>query len=126
MKKNIKSDNAPSAIGPYSQGIISGDFVFLSGQIPLDIKGNIVSDDIVEQAKQCLANIENVLKVAGLTKNNIVKTTIFLTDLNDFAKVNEVYGKFFENTVYPARSTIEVSKLPKGAKIEIEVIACRE
>ena len=125
MKKIIKSENAPAAIGPYSQGIETSNLFFLSGQIPLDRAGNIISQNIEEQAKQCLANIESILKEAGLSKSDIVKTTIFLKDMNDFSRVNEIYGKFFEGTIFPARSTVEVARLPKDAKIEIEVIASR-
>jgi len=123
MKKNIKSDEAPQTIGPYSQGIIAGKLVFLSGQIPLDKSGNIVSQNIEDQTKQCLINIENILKETGLSKNDIIKTTIFLKDMNDFSKVNEVYKKFFEATIFPSRSTVEVSRLPKDVKVEIEAIA---
>ena len=123
MKKIISTSEAPAAIGPYSQAVRSGNFLFCSGQIPLDPKsGQIVSGDIATQTRRVLDNIGAVLKAEGLTFENIVKTTIFLTDLGDFQTVNETYGSYFKQQP-PARSTVQVSALPKGAKIEIEVIA---
>jgi 2-iminobutanoate/2-iminopropanoate deaminase len=123
MKKIISTSEAPAAIGPYSQAVRSGNFLFCSGQIPLDPKsGQIVSGDIATQTRRVLDNIGAVLKAEGLTLENIVKTTIFLTDLGDFQTVNETYGSYFKQQP-PARSTVQVSALPKGAKVEIEVIA---
>jgi len=123
MKKIISTSEAPVAIGPYSQAVRSGNFLFCSGQIPLDPKsGQIVSGDIAAQARRVLDNIGAVLKAEGLTFESIVKTTIFLTDLADFQTVNETYGSYFKQQP-PARSTVQVSALPKGAKVEIEVIA---
>ena len=123
MKKIISTSEAPAAIGPYSQAVRSGNFLFCSGQIPLDPKsGQIVSGDIATQTRRVLDNIGAVLKAEGLTFENIVKTTIFLTDLGDFQTVNETYGSYFKQQP-PARSTVQVAALPKGAKIEIEVIA---
>jgi 2-iminobutanoate/2-iminopropanoate deaminase len=123
MKKIISTSEAPAAIGPYSQAIRSGNFLFCSGQIPLDPgAGQIVSGDIATQTRRVLDNIAAVLKSEGLTFENIVKTTIFLTDLGDFQTVNEVYGSYFKEQP-PARSTVQVSALPKGAKVEIEAIA---
>ncbi len=123
MKKIISTSEAPAAIGPYSQAVGSGNFLFCSGQIPLDPKsGQIVSGDIATQTRRVLDNIGAVLKAEGLTFENIVKTTIFLTDLADFQTVNEIYGSYFKQQP-PARSTVQVSALPKGAKVEIEVIA---
>jgi 2-iminobutanoate/2-iminopropanoate deaminase len=123
MKKIISTSEAPAAIGPYSQAVRSGNFLFCSGQIPLDPKsGQIVSGDIATQTRRVLDNIGAVLKSEGLTFENIVKTTIFLTDLGDFQTVNETYGSYFKQQP-PARSTVQVSALPKGAKVEIEVIA---
>jgi len=123
MKKIISTSEAPAAIGPYSQAVRSGNFLFCSGQIPLDPKsGQIVAGDIAAQTRRVLDNIRAVLKAEGLTFENIVKTTIFLTDLGDFQTVNETYGSYFKQQA-PARSTVQVSALPKGAKIEIEVIA---
>jgi 2-iminobutanoate/2-iminopropanoate deaminase len=123
MNKPVFTSDAPAAIGPYSQAIRSGRFLFCSGQIPLDPRSSeIVSGDIATQTHRVLENIAALLKTEGLTFNNIVKTTIFLTDLNDFQTVNEVYGSYF-NQCPPARSTVQVSALPKGANVEIEVIA---
>lgn len=123
MKKIIETKDAPKAIGPYSQGVILENLIFTSGQIPLDRNGVLVSDDIEGQTKQCLENIDAILASSGSDKSKILKTTIFLTDLSLFSRVNEVYAKFFENIKFPARTTIEVSKLPKESKIEIEAIA---
>ena len=124
MKKIISTSDAPAAIGPYSQAIRSGNFIFCSGQIPLDPKsGEMVSDDIRAQTRQVLDNISGLLKSEGLSLGDVLKTTIFLTDLGNFQIVNEIYGSYFNNQP-PARSTVQVSALPKGAKIEIEVIAC--
>jgi 2-iminobutanoate/2-iminopropanoate deaminase len=125
MKKQVISENAPKAVGPYSQAVSSGNLLFVSGQIPLDKNGILVSDKIEDQTAQCLKNVDEILKAEGFEKNNIVKSTIFLLDLNNFSKVNDIYAAFFEGTIYPARSTVEVSKLPKDAKIEIEVIAAK-
>ncbi|PYL43656.1 MAG: reactive intermediate/imine deaminase [Verrucomicrobia bacterium] len=123
MKKIISTNEAPAAIGPYSQAVRSGSFLFCSGQIPLDPKsGQIVSGDIAAQTRRVLNNIAAVLRAEGLTFDSVVKTIIFLTDLNDFQLVNEVYGSYFKQDP-PARSTVQVSALPKGANVEIEVIA---
>jgi 2-iminobutanoate/2-iminopropanoate deaminase len=123
MKKIISTSDAPAAIGPYSQAIRSGNFVFCSGQIPLDPKsGQMVSDDIGAQTRRVLDNVSGVLKSEGLSLVDVLKTTIFLTDLGNFQIVNEIYGSYFNNQP-PARSTVQVSALPKGAKVEIEVIA---
>jgi 2-iminobutanoate/2-iminopropanoate deaminase len=123
MKKIISTSEAPAAIGPYSQAVRSGRFLFCSGQIPLDPKsGQIISGDIAAQTRRVLDNIAAVLRAEGLTFDNVVKTTIFVTDLGDFQTVNEIYGSYFKQDP-PARSTVQVSALPKGAKVEIEVIA---
>jgi 2-iminobutanoate/2-iminopropanoate deaminase len=123
MKQLIKSTEAPAALGPYNHGIIYGNLIFVSGQIPLTKDGMLISDDIKDQTRQCLMNIESILTQAGSGKENILKTTIFLKNMNDFAIVNEIYSSFFENTIFPARSTVEVSRLPKDVKIEIEAIS---
>jgi 2-iminobutanoate/2-iminopropanoate deaminase len=124
MKKIISTSEAPTAIGPYSQAIRSGNLIFCSGQIPLNPKsGEMVSDDISAQTRRVLDNISGLLKSEGLSLGDVLKTTIFLTDLGNFQIVNEIYGSYFNNQP-PARSTVQVSALPKGAKIEIEVIAC--
>jgi 2-iminobutanoate/2-iminopropanoate deaminase len=124
MKKEIIStDKAPQAIGPYSQGVRGGGFVFFSGQIPLvPASGELRAGDIVAQTEQVMENIAAVLAAAGLTFAAVVKTTIYLTDLATFAKVNEVYGRRFPADP-PARSTVEVKGLPRGAQVEIEVVA---
>ena len=123
-KEVINTNNAPEAIGPYSQGVIVGDFVYTSGQIPLNpVTGELVTD-IKLATKQSMENIKAILEEAGTSLNNVVKTSIFLKDLNDFEAVNEVYGTYFiENK--PARSCVHVAKLPKDAVIEIEAIAVK-
>ena len=123
MKKPIFSSEAPAAIGPYSQAMRSGRFLFCSGQIPLDPQsGELVSGDIAAQTRRVLDNIGAILRMEGLTFDNVVKTTIFLTNLGDFQTVNEVYGSYFKHDP-PARSTVQISALPRGANVEIEVIA---
>jgi 2-iminobutanoate/2-iminopropanoate deaminase len=123
MKKIISTTEAPAALGPYSQAVRAGSTVYCAGQIPLDPKsGQIVSQDITEQTRRVLDNVTAVLRAEGLTFENIVKTTIFLIDLADFQTVNEVYGSYFEKDP-PARSTVQVAALPKGARVEIEAIA---
>ena len=124
MKKQINSINAPAALGPYSQAIEVGNFVFASGQIPLDPKTGELEADITKATKLVLTNMQAVLKEAGATFDNVVKTTVFLADLNDFAEMNKAYETFF-NAPYPARSTVQVAKLPKNSVVEIECIACK-
>jgi 2-iminobutanoate/2-iminopropanoate deaminase len=120
----IATDAAPKAIGPYSQAIQCGGLLFLSGQIPLDpATGQLVTGDIRLETERVMSNIEAVLTEAGATFEDVLKTTIFLTDLADFAAVNEVYGKRFEGVAPPARSTVQVAALPRGARVEIEMIA---
>jgi 2-iminobutanoate/2-iminopropanoate deaminase len=122
-KKIIATDKAPKAIGPYSQAVRAGGFLFCSGQIPLDpATGEMVAGEISLQAERVMENIGAVLAAAGLCFDDVVKSTIFLADLGDFAAVNEVYGRRFSGDP-PARSTVEVKGLPKGAGVEIEVIA---
>ena len=126
MKKIISTNEAPAAIGPYSQAVRSGSFLFCSGQIPLDPKsGQIVAGDITAQTRRVMDNIAGLLRSQGLTFDHIVKTTIFLTDLGDFQTVNEIYGSYFKQDP-PARSTVQVAALPKSANVEIEVIAASE
>jgi 2-iminobutanoate/2-iminopropanoate deaminase len=123
MKKIISTSEAPGAIGPYSQAARSGRLLFCSGQIPLDPKsGELVQGDIAAQTRRVLDNIAAILRAEGLTFDHVVKTTIFLTNLGDFQTVNEIYGSYFKQDP-PARSTVQVSALPKGANVEIEVIA---
>ncbi len=122
MFKKISTDKAPRAIGPYSQAVVSGGFVFLSGQIALEpSSGEVVKGDIKVQTMQVINNITAVLEGAGCTTNDVVKTTVYLKDIRDFADMNLVYEEFFRNK--PARSTVEVSNLPKGVLVEIECIA---
>lgn len=126
MKKEIIStDKAPAAIGPYSQAIRYGDFVFSSGQIPIDpLTGEIVPGGIREQTAQVMKNLEAVLAAAGSSLDRVIKATIFIKDMSDFAVINEVYGGFFKDSP-PARSTIQVARLPKDVGIEIEVVAVK-
>ncbi|MFZ5975254.1 MAG: RidA family protein [Bacillota bacterium] len=119
----VSTDKAPQAVGPYSQGIIAGNLVFISGQIPMDPEtGSIKKGDITLQARQALKNLGAVLSAAGAAFSDVVKVTVFLTDMQDFPDVNNVYKTYFEEP-YPARSCVEVSSLPKDAMIEIEAIA---
>ena len=119
----IVTQDAPAAIGPYSQAITSGGFLFASGQIPINPKtGNVESEEVTEQAHTVLKNVGAVLKAAGLGYSDVVKTTVFITDMKDFAAVNAVYAEYFAEP-YPARSCVQVSALPKGVKVEIEIIA---
>jgi 2-iminobutanoate/2-iminopropanoate deaminase len=123
MKEIISTNNAPSAIGPYSQAIKTGNMVFVSGQIPIDPEtGNFVSDDVKEQTVQVLKNLSAVLKAAGATLNDVVKTTVFIADMNDFGVMNEIYGEYFD-TNKPARATVQAARLPRDAKVEIDCIA---
>ena len=124
MKKEIiNTKKAPAAIGPYSQAVRVGDLVFTSGQIPIDPStGEFVSGDIKAQAEQSLKNIQAILNEANMDFSNVMKVNVFLKDMNDFAKVNEVYASYFKEP-YPARSCVQVAKLPKDAPVEIEVIA---
>ncbi|MDB5151724.1 MAG: RidA family protein [Mucilaginibacter sp.] len=125
MKKIVNTNNAPAPIGPYSQAIAAGNFIFVSGQIPLDPStGEIVSENIKAETKQVMENIGAVLSEAGVDFNNIVKTSIFLTDMQSFAQVNEVYGTYFTDQ-FPARETIQVAALPKNVNVEISVIAIK-
>jgi len=123
MKKVISTVKAPAAIGPYSQAIKVGNLVFTSGQIPIDpATGNFVEGGIKEQTRQSLTNVKAILEEAGLTMANVVKTTVFMADMADFADMNAVYAEFFAEP-YPARSAVAVKTLPKGALVEIEVVA---
>ena len=124
MKKVISTSAAPGAIGPYSQAIDTGSFVYASGQIPLNPVTGEIPGGITAQTEQSLANVKAILAEAGLTVDNVVKTTVFLADMNDFAAMNEVYGKVFTEP-YPARSAVAVKTLPKNVLVEIEVIALR-
>jgi len=123
MKEIISTENAPGAIGPYSQAIKANGMVFCSGQIPIDIStGEFVSDDVAEQADQVLKNLGAVLEAAGSGFDLVVKTTVFLADMSDFAAMNEVYARYFSDNK-PARATVQAAGLPKGARVEIDCIA---
>lgn len=124
--KVIKTEKAPAALGPYEAGIKIGKFIFTSGQIPLDPATNqLVTGSIEEQTHMCLKNIKGILEAEGYSLNDVVKTTVFLSDMNNFDAVNKVYAEYFVQNK-PARSCIQIEKLPKNASIEIEVIACKE
>ncbi|MCX8052337.1 MAG: RidA family protein [Armatimonadetes bacterium] len=123
MKVRIETSNAPKAIGPYSQAVNANGFLFISGQIALDPEtGQMTETDVVAQTHREMANLKAILESAGLTFADVVKTTIFLTDLGDFQRVNDAYAAYFESDP-PARSTVQVAALPKGAKVEIEAVA---
>ncbi len=124
MKKIISTDKAPAAIGPYSQAIEANGFVFASGQIPVDPATGNIPEGIEAQAEQAIGNLAALLKASGTSVDNAVKTTVFIKDINDFAKVNSIYASYFK-TDCPARSCVEVSNLPKGVLIEIEAIAVK-
>ena len=119
----ISTEKAPGAIGPYSQAIKAGNMIFCSGQIPIDVAtGEFVSQDVAEQTEQVLRNLTAVLEAAGADLNSVVKTSVFLADMNDFAAMNEVYGQFFSENK-PARVTVQAARLPRDARVEIECIA---
>ena len=122
MKKVLATEKAPAAIGPYSQGVRGGDYVFISGQLPIDpATGEFAGDDIVSQTRQSLTNIKSILDSEGLTMANVVKTTVLLKNISEFGAMNEVYASFFEGEC-PARAAYEVAALPKNALVEIEAI----
>ncbi|MDM5291939.1 RidA family protein [Peribacillus simplex] len=123
MKNAISTNNAPSAIGPYSQAVKMGDFLFVSGQLPINPSTNEMPESVAEQTKQSLENVKAILEAAGSDLQHVLKTTVFLKDMNTFTKMNEVYESYFTEN-YPARSAVEVARLPKEALVEIEVIAC--
>ncbi len=125
IKQTVSSPAAAPAIGPYSPAVQTETLVFFSGQVPFDATGAVVGETAAEQARQALTNLGHLLEAAAMTSHAIVKTTIFLTDMNDFAAVNDVYAEFFEKP-YPARSTVAVAALPKGVRVEIEAVAMRE
>ena len=128
MSRIIDTAKAPAAIGPYVQAMDMGSMVYTSGQLPIDPETGEMPEAVADQALQSLKNVQAIIEAAGLTVNDIFKTTIFVKDLNDFATVNEVYTKFFDSNEasYPARSCVEVARLPKDALIEIEAIAARK
>ena len=126
MKKIISTNKAPAAIGPYSQAVWAGNLLFASGQIPIDpATGDIVAGDVQAQAHQCLKNVKAILESAKLDFENVVKATVFIKDMNDFAAINEVYAQYF-TAPFPARSCVEVARLPRDILVEVEVIAKKE
>lgn len=122
MKQSINTDKAPQAIGPYSQGIRTGNLIFTSGQIPAGPESGTIADGIERQTRQAIENVKAVLEAAGAGLSDVVKTTVFIKDLSDFAKINEIYAEYFSEP-YPARSCVEVARLPKDVLIEIEAVA---
>ena len=124
MKKIVSTDKAPAAIGPYSQAVKYNGLVFTSGVIPVDPASGIIPDGIEAQAEQAFSNIKNLIEEAGSSMSDVIKTTVFINDMQDFGKVNEIYAKYFEHP-YPARSCVEVSRLPKDVLIEVEAV-CAE
>ena len=124
-KRAVSTPHAPAAIGPYSQAVVAGELVFLSGQIPLDAeRGRLVEGSIEDETRQVLKNLQAVLAAEGLGMDAILRTTVYLTDLGDFPRVNQTYAEFFAEP-FPARATVQVSALPRGAKVEIDAIAKR-
>ncbi|MEG2353688.1 MAG: RidA family protein [Clostridium sp.] len=123
QKEIISTTNAPGAIGPYSQAVKIGGMLYTSGQLPINaVTGELINDDVRSAAKQCLENLNAILTEAGTSLDKVVKTLVFVSDLNDFAAINEVYAQYFKDN-YPARSCVQVAKLPLNAKLEIEAIA---
>ena len=123
VREAVASDGAPRAIGPYSQAIRAGSLLFVSGQIPLDpATGAMVDGDIAVQTRRVFANLQAILEAAGASFDNVVRTTVYLADMNDFATVNEIYGTYFSSPA-PARATVQAARLPKDARVEIDVIA---
>ena len=125
QKRIIATEAAPAAIGPYSQGIAAGSLVFTSGQIPLDPATGAFPEGIEAQTRQSLTNVKAIVEAAGFSMDDVVKTTVFLSDMNNFGAMNGVYAEFFTEGKYPARSAVEVARLPKDALVEIEVIAAK-
>ncbi len=124
MKKIIQTKNAPAPLGPYNQAILTGSTLYISGQIAIEpISGDLISTSIEAETLQVMKNLEAVLQAANLTFNDVVKSSIFIKNMNDFTSINEVYGRFFNEATAPARETVEVSKLPKNVNIEISMIA---
>lgn len=123
MKKIINSDNAPKPIGPYNQSVLFGQMLFTSGQIALDLEGKLINDSIEKETRQVFKNLNAILEEAGLSFEQVVKVSIFLKDMNDFEKVNQIYAEYFSPDTAPARETVQVAKLPKNVNIEISLIA---
>lgn len=126
QKKLISTEAAPAAIGPYAQGVELGQLIFTSGQLPLDPATGTFPETVAEQTRQSLTNVKAILEAAGSCMENVIKTTVFLKDMNTFGEMNEVYASFFPADAVPARSAVEVARLPKDAMVEIEVIAVKK
>lgn len=127
MKKIIITDKAPAPIGPYNQAVLVGNTLYTSGQIALDPKSmELVLDSIEAETTQVMQNMKGVLEAAGMTFENVVKSTIFIMDMNDFAKINSIYGRYFDEKTAPARETVQVAGLPKGVNVEISMIAIKQ
>jgi 2-iminobutanoate/2-iminopropanoate deaminase len=123
MRQAVSTSSAPKAIGPYSQAILAGNLLFVSGQIPIDpATGNMIAGDIAAQTRQVFHNLGEILKAAGASFDHVVRSTVYLADMNDFATVNEIYGTYFSSPT-PARATVQAARLPKDARVEIDVIA---
>jgi 2-iminobutanoate/2-iminopropanoate deaminase len=126
MKKIVTTANAPAPIGPYNQAVFAGDTLYISGQIPIDPKtGNLVSGDIKKETEQSMQNLKAILTEAGMTFENVVKSSIFVKDMHQFSQINEVYGAYFDADTAPARETVEVANLPKFVNVEISMIAVK-
>lgn len=126
MKKIINTKSAPAPIGPYNQAVLSDNTLYISGQIPMDsITGEMISGDIKKETAQCMQNVKVILEEAGMSFENVVKSSIFLKDMHQFSEVNEIYGSFFETETAPARETVEVANLPKFVNVEISMIAVK-
>ncbi|PIE99812.1 MAG: reactive intermediate/imine deaminase [Maribacter sp.] len=126
MKKIINTEKAPAPIGPYNQAVLSGNTLYISGQIPIDpMTGNLIEGGIGEETKQCMENLKAVLTEAGMTFENVVKSSIFISDMNQFPKINNVYANYFDKATAPARETVEVANLPKFVNVEISMIAVK-
>ena len=123
MKTKLETNNAPGAIGPYSQGVKAGNFIYVSGQLPINPATGEMPEDIKEQTKQSLENVKAILEAAGATLQNVVKSTVYLSEMSYFGPMNEVYADYFQGGVFPARAAFAVKELPKQAKVEIEVVA---
>ena len=126
MKKIIKTNNAPSPIGPYNQAVLHGDMLYISGQIAIDPgTGNLITQKLEDETKLVMENLKAILAEAGMTFENVLKTSIFISDMNNFAKINEVYASYFDAKTAPARETVEVANLPKFVNVEISAIAAK-
>ena len=126
MKEIVSTTHAPAAIGPYSQAVRHGGLIFTSGQLPINAETGAMPQTVEEQTKQSLENVKAILEAAGSSMEQVIKTTVFLHDMNDFAAMNGVYAGYFSEGAYPARSAVQVARLPKDALVEIEAVACAE